>query len=200
MEQEVWGLFPSEIEYKKYLGIFTAEYGLPVKKKRLAISFWDPNINNEIDTRIRVTDGKAELVQKCGAWENQTEIHMEEIDIPLPSDTQYLFNMYRVLRNNLPLTKSPFTTQYHNSLFLSPSFELKLTIQHGKKTRYSFEIEKLDDKIDLFVLARENGLEEYLLRTDLAFWNKWAEEMDVHTDDLSEDELKALIEQYLNYA
>ncbi len=64
-EHEVLG----ELEVSKYNSLieqFTLLYGNPKLKKRLAISFWDPAINKNVDTRIRITNGKAEIMQKTG--------------------------------------------------------------------------------------------------------------------------------------
>lgn len=199
MEQEIWGLFPDHQTYTHHLTQLIDQFGEPVRTRRLAISFWDPGVDKNIDTRIRITDGVAELMQKRGAWEDQDEIHMEEIPVPLPSDVDYLHNMYRILRNNLPLTKSPFVIQYDNSLFFTEHFEIKLSEMHGRETRHTFEIERLmdDTTVSLQEYAQELRLEPYITQTTVAFWDVWAQEMDVHTDDLTDEQLRQMITNHL---
>ncbi len=198
MEQEIWGIFPDHQTYTHHLVQFTHQFDEPTHMRRLAISFWDPSIDKDTDTRIRITNGTAELMQKCGAWEDQDEIHMEEIHVPLPSDVDYLYNMYRILRNNLPLTKSPFITEYSNSIFLTDHFEIKLSEQHGKQIRYTFEIERLaDTAVNLQQHAQELGLDQYITKTTVAFWDTWAQEMDIYTDDLTDQQLRQMIGHHL---
>jgi hypothetical protein len=197
MEHEVWGLFPDQETFESYLSKFIKQYGEPKEKSRLSISFWDPNVENDVDTRIRITNGDAELMQKVGKWQKQDRLQMQEIDIPLPNDVDFIFNMYRVLRNNIPLTTSPKIIQYRNKLFDTGDYEIKLSEQHGNTTKYTFEVECMNDGEHLLEFVDEINLKQYILKTDPDFWVKWDKEVNLFTDELEEEELKKIIKDYL---
>jgi len=80
-EVEIWGIIPAKL-FPTIKARITKLLGKPVLKRRLSIEISDWN-NKHLDTRIRITDGCCELVQKVGAWDNNQK---EEIAIPLASN------------------------------------------------------------------------------------------------------------------
>ena len=62
----------TEKEYKRSVSFLTKKYGKPKLRKR--VSLQSDNYDQEnIDTRIRITNGKVELMQKIGDWKNITK-------------------------------------------------------------------------------------------------------------------------------
>src|SRR3989304_8111989 len=114
IEQEAWGLL-TKSQFNQYLAQFTKKFGKSKHQKRLSFSFWDHRYN-EIDTRIRITNGKAEIVQKIGQWENVTQWERMERIVKLPRDAQQIFNAFKIFRQLLPASESCNIMQYDNYL------------------------------------------------------------------------------------
>jgi hypothetical protein len=194
-EKEIWGVL-TEQTYNEIQTKAIKDFGKGKPKKRLAISYWNPEYNKDLDTRIRVTNGLAEVVQKFGEWENVEIVNLREITIPINNDIETIMNMHIVLDNAHP--KAPRQiTQFENEVFIFNSVELKLTKQLGKVTKYTFELELLDNNLDLLKIAQEYSLRDKITQTNVAFWEKWNKEVNVLSDEISLDGLRKLVEKYL---
>lgn len=195
IEEESWGVL-TRSQLGEFLGKFTKLFGKPRHSKRLSLSFWDHN-RNEIDTRIRITDGKAEIMQKVGdIGESKHRIRSEQ-KIDLPSDTEEIFNAYQILRALVQGDGSCFIYQYDNYIFDNSDFEIKLTHQIGKTDKYNFEVEIHNKELKLTETLKKLGLFDLVTITDSKFWDKWNEELNLKDIDLSMDEIKDIIKKYL---
>ncbi len=193
-EEESWGrLTPGQFE--DFLTRFTDRFGAPVKSRRLAFSFWDHS-RNDVDTRIRITDGKAEIMQKVGSWEKNRKWSRSEQKVSLTANTEEIFNAYQILRVLIPGEKACYIAQYENFIFQKPEFELKLTRQTGKTDRYNFEVEAKNKETDLNKVLSDLGLADLVTETDADFWHQWNRELNLNDDDLTEEEIKGLINEY----
>lgn len=195
MEEEVWGVLTKD-EFGKFLGEFTRRFGKPVYSKRLTFSFWDHRRNN-IDTRIRVTNGKAEIMQKVGKWEGSQIRSRSEQSVKLDSDLEVVFGAYKVLRVLIPGEDQCYIYQTEDYIFRKNNFEIKITHQTGKTDKYLFEVEAIAKKVDLKKVVRDLELTDLVRVTDEEFWNKWNEELNLKDNDINEDKLKNLINEYL---
>lgn len=195
MEEEVWGVLAKD-EFGKFLGEFTSRFGKPVCSKRLTFSFWDHRRNN-IDTRIRVTNGKAEIMQKVGKWEGSQIRSRSEQSVKLDSDLEVVFGAYKVLRVLIPGEDQCYIYQTEDYIFRQNKFEVKITHQTGKTDKYLFEVEGLAKKVDLKRVVEELKLTGLVRATDEHFWNTWNEELNLRDNDVREDQIKSLIKQYL---
>ena len=115
-EYEVWGLLTKK-QFIRFLAIFRRCFGQPRRAKRLAISFWNPIRNKNLDTRIRITNKKAEIVQKFGQWENTKKSRLTELVLSLPSDPKSVYLTYRILDNQIGKAYPYSFLQYENYLF-----------------------------------------------------------------------------------
>lgn len=194
-ELEAWGLLTKK-QFEKLLRLFTKRFGKPQKAKRLAISFWNPKKNKNLDTRLRVTDKKAEIVQKFGDWENAQKWSFTELALPLPSDYKKAYLAYQILDNQTGKAFPYSFIQYESYLFRKPKFEIKLGRQFGKVSRYFFEVELLDEKSSLESILEDLGLNILVTITNVDFWKKWNREVNLTSDDLSEEKIKSLIQSY----
>ncbi len=195
VEEESWGLLTKE-QFESFLAEFTKKYGAPVHSKRLSFSFWDHN-RNEIDTRIRITDGKSEVMQKVGGIGDQKVRVRTERRISLTSTVEDIFNTYKIFRVLIPGDDSCFIYQHDNYIFKLPDFEIKLTHQLGKTDKYNFEVEVDTSKQDLNQLLVELDLSDKVTLTNAEFWDKWNEELNLKDIDLEEDKIKEIIQQYV---
>ena len=208
LEQEAWGEL-SKDQFEEFLRLFGERFGEPGRHRRLSISFWNHEMN-EIDTRIRITDGVAEIMQKVGQWEGVSQWDRSEIHLKLASDPQQIFNAYKILRNLLPEHEVCHFIRFDNFVFRQPDFEIKLAHQSGKSNKYNFEVEflndqaeldkhraQLDDKSDLDVILKSLGLTDLVTVTNEEFWNKWNEELNLSDMDLKEEQIIELIKEYL---
>lgn len=194
-ETESWGVLTKE-QFEKFLEEFTTRFGKPNHSKRLSFSFWDHSRDN-IDTRIRITNGKAEIMQKVGdVGEGQQRVRTEQ-RIDLPSDVGEIFNAYQIFRVLTPGDDSCYIYQHDNNIFKQPNFEIKITHQSGKTDKYSFEVEAVGDSADLNQILKDLGLNELVTKTTVEFWNKWNEDLNLRDIDLKPEQIQEIIKQYL---
>ena len=194
MEEESWGVL-TKSQFDHFVKEFTKEFGKPVHSKRLSISFWDHQ-RNEIDTRIRITDGNAEIMQKIGdIGESKHRIRSEQ-KVNLHSNIEEVFNTYQILRNLIPGNDSCYIYQYDNYIFKQDNIEIKLTHQIGKSDKFNFEVEADSKRLNKTLI--DFGLEKLVTVTNTEFWDKWNEELNLNDTDLNEEQIRNLIEKYLN--
>lgn len=184
----------SEEEYKKVLARLEKELGKPEIVKRLALQCTDYRWS-DVDTRIRITNGKAEIIQKLGDWKNYLR---DEIVISFPSDPKIIFDMYRIFRNAMKDEKvlTPIM-QYENRIFKQKGFEIKLAYQFGKRDAYNCEVEVFDSNLDPSHLARQFDIPIHLPKHTQDFWEKWNETVNLAANELSGGELLRIIKSYL---
>lgn len=188
----------SHDEYEQVLTRLQKEFGKPKIQKRLSLQS-DDYSQTDIDTRIRITDNKAELMQKVGDWKNITKGKSRtEISIPLPSDTNVIAGLYRIIRN---LMKGPkienIVMQFESFIWERMGIEIKLTHQFGKKDAYNCEIEVFDLNLDPAELAKKFNIPIHLPTQSKDFWRKWNETVNLSAKDLTDEELVGIISRYI---
>lgn len=196
IEHEVLGHIDKKL-YTKLSKQLKEQYGPPSIKKRIAISFWNPDIKN-VETRIRITNGEAELMQKVGEWENKKSFKLQEISCPIRGGVNEIYSLFLILSNLCETGIAPRIIQHKNKIYYSKDFEIKLSKQFGRSEKYLFEIEKVGER-SLQEFVNKNGLAKYIKKTDVDFWLKWNEDVNLSIDLISENALKKLITKYLRY-
>ena len=197
VEEESWGLL-TKAQFDRFLDRFTKQFGQPTCSKRLSFSFWDHN-RNQIDTRIKVTDGRAEIMQKVGVWEKTTKWARTEQRVSLPSDTTEIFNVYQILRVLIPGNDDCHILQLENFLFKQPGFEIKLTHQYGKTDKYNFEVEADSSETNLTQVLKDLELVKLVTVTNTEFWDKWNEKLNFRDIELDTKQIQDLIKRHLAY-
>jgi hypothetical protein len=195
LEKEAWGLL-TEQQLGEFLTKFEKQFGKPKRERRLSISFWNHE-HNDIDTRIRIINGKAEIVQKIGRWDNITKWERKEYRFGLVAHPEEVFNAYRVLRQLLPAHEPCQILQFENYLFKRSGFEIKLSRQTGKTEKYNFEVEVTDEKADLGAVLDDLGLQKLVTVTDVEFWDQWNQELNLNDKEVGEEKIRKLIKEYL---
>lgn len=185
-------------EYEQVLTRFKNEFGELKIQKRLSMQSDDYG-QTDIDTRIRITNGRVELMQKVGDWKNITQGKSRtEISIPLLSDADVVAGLYRIIRN---LMKGPkienFVMQFESFIWESEGIEIKLTHQFGKSDAYNCEFEVFDDLHKPEELMREYNVPINLPTQTEDFWRKWNKKVNLNADELSDEELLEIIKKYL---
>jgi len=181
-------------EFERTLSSLTQKLGKPKKKKRLGIDCSDYS-RQDIDNRIRITDGQVELMQKVGGWndEKRQELRLEVEDSP-----EMAVMAYKIIRNLLTGDKvETCLIQNENYIFETKDFEIKLTRQIGKKEVYNYEVEVKDHGLSPREVARKMGLPDKkpVVHTP-EFWSRWNGEVNLRIDDLSDDELLGIIRKF----
>lgn len=194
-EKESWGLL-TKSEFFEFLSKFKKKFGKSKKYKRLGISFWDPSTNKHLDTRIRITNGKPQIMQKIGKWENRSELDFKEILIDLDKNPEQVFRAYLILSNIIGKRKNCRFIQHENYIFNTTDFEIKLGKQFGKSVKYIFEIEAKNNKVNLESKLKELNLSRHVLKTDVEFWDSWNKEVNLTGEELNEKQILKLIESY----
>lgn len=193
-ETEIWGELTAQ-QFQIKLTEFSDKFGKPLLSKRLALQA-DHFKRHDLDTRIRITDGQTELVQKVGSWEATTR---SEIHVKLDLDANGILNLYQLLINQLPLKhRQTNLIQYSNYIFNTSDYEIKLGEQSGKQTVYHYELEAKTSAANLENKRLELGLPESLRQSDEAFWTAWNQRVNLNYDDLSKQQLIELIQKYLS--
>lgn len=197
LEEEVFGVL-TDIQYKKFMAKFEKEFGPAKTKKRITISYWDPEVDKNFDPKLRVTNGKAELMVKHGEWENLEIQKINETNFDIASTLENVMSCLDFLELSYCTENTPNVQQYDNYIWETETFELKLGKQFNNvNTKYIFEVEILDKSKSLNKIVKELGLSEHTLKTDLAFWDVWNKEVNLRYKDLSEGERRELIEEYI---
>lgn len=203
LEQEVLGELTLD-QYNHYFNIFTQKFGQPQKQTRLSISFWDKQ-KNEIDTRIRITNGQAEIMQKVGQWEGENQLLRTETSLILPSDADQILAAFKILDNVAGDNRSYHYSRHENYIFncqidiqgQTHQVEIKLCHQFGQTDKYEFEVEVSGDQTDLQAVLDQLNLTNLVLVTDEAFWDKWNDQLNNRYQHMSDQQIKQLIQQYL---
>ena len=184
----------SKEEYGAVLSRLIKEFGEPEVVKRLSLQSTDYRWA-DVDTRIRITNGEAELIQKVGDWKKQNR---HEIIVPLPSESRIIFNAYKIFMNVMR-DKEVLTPiiQLENKLFKTKDFEIKLTYQFGKKPAYNCEVEVFDLDLEPEDLAKKYDIPIHLPTQTQDFWKKWNEKVNLNADGLTDEKLLEIIKKYL---
>lgn len=190
-EDEIFGVLEKKVFDDLKLSL-ESSFGKPHNKKRIGLGLFDRG-NKEVDTRIRINDGVAELVQKVGQWENVEVISQKEITMVLNQTPDEVFNCFLILKNIAKPYCPIKVISLHNLIYRNEKVEVKLTHQYGKSDRYTFEIELIDQDVNLIEVAKELGMARYIIKTDEAYWNKWDKEVNYTTEELSDEEILEII-------
>lgn len=188
----------SKNEYKRVLTRLKRVFGEPKVQKRLSLQSDDYG-QTDIDTRIRITNGKAELMQKVGDWRNITKGKSRtEISIPLPNDADVVAGLYRIVRNlmNGPKIEN-IVMQFESFIWEDNGVEIKLTHQFGKSDAYNCEVEVFNDSHEFENLMKDLSIPIHLPRQTENFWRKWNKKVNLFADTLSNEELSEIIQKYL---
>lgn len=136
-------------------------------------------------------------MQKVGdVGEGQKRVRSEQ-RIVLKSDLNEIFNAYKILRILMPGDDSCYIYQHDNYIFKQPNFEIKITHQNGKTDKYNFEVETVGKNVDLNQILNDLGLLDLVTTTNVDFWNKWNEELNLKDNDLNQKQIQNLISEYL---
>lgn len=188
----------SKSEYEDVKQYLRSKLGKPMVQKRLSLQSDDYG-QTDIDTRIRITDGKSELMQKVGDWKNITKGKSRtEISIALPSDADVIAGLYRIIRN---LMRGPkienIIMQFESFIWKKEGFEIKLTHQFGKSDAYNCEVEVFGDSHNPNDLMEKYNIPIYLPTQTSDFWRKWNEKVNLNADELFDKKLLEIIKKYL---
>lgn len=193
-EKELLTILSKE-EYEDVLSRMVQEFGEPEIVRRLSLQSTDYRWS-DVDTRIRITNGKAEIIQKVGDWKNQNR---NEITVPLPSDPKVIFDMYKIfinaMRDREVLTP---IMQYENRLFKGNDFEIKLTHQFGRSDAYNCEVEVFGHLLEPEDLAKKYNIPIHPPAQTQDFWKKWNEAVNLSATELSDAELLKIVSDYIN--
>lgn len=188
----------SEEEYKVLLKSLQKEFGEPEIVSRLSLQS-DNYDQVDIDTRIRITNGKAELMQKIGDWKNITKGKpRSEITIPLQSDAEVIFKLYKIIRNFVKgKSVENIIMQFKSRVWREKGFEVKLTHQSGKSNAYNCEVEVFDKSLKPEDLMHKYDIPVHLPTQTPDFWRKWNETVNLSANKLTDEELLKIIKKYL---
>ena len=195
IEEEIWGILTKE-QFGYFLSEFTRRFGNPVKSRRLSFSFWD-HTRNQIDIRIRITNGNPEIMLKVGTWEDTDAWVRSEQRINLQADSDEVFTAYQILRTLIPGEDDCYIYQSTSYIFKTLDFEIKLTHQSGKSDKYPFEVEKVTPAVDLNKILIDLNLSDKVTVTDTEFWDKWNQELNLKDKELNKEQIIDLIKKYL---
>jgi hypothetical protein len=194
IEREIW----SETDFETYtskIEEFTTKFGEPKQVKRLALRFGPDNAHH-VNTRIRITNGDAKIMQKVHSLERNRATE-REIDIPNDAESIVsLFKTYRTILQQFDHTHC-YLLRFDNAIFELEDVEIKLTHQFGNEDVYSFEVEALNKEVDVAAKCEELGLQPRKEIQDDAFWTAYNKRVNIDVMDWGDEELIRMIEGYL---
>lgn len=199
IEDEVIGEINKEIFLKKKEE-FTRMFGVPVVKKRLGLMVFDRN-NPNVDTRIRITNGSAEIMQKVLQNEDgQGHSNKQEIPIKIENSVEAVFNSFlafsNLLKERYPQRLIRLLVQTENYIWNLPDYELKLSYQFGKNDYYTYEIEVMNSHCDLLKIQTELGLSPIENHASPERKLYRVTQVDLNADEITESEIKDVILGY----
>ena len=185
-------------EYETILSRLRKELGKPKIQKRLSLQSEDYT-QTDIDTRIRITNGKAELMQKVGDWKNITKGKSRtEISIPLPGDVNMIAGLYGIIRRLMQGTRiENIIMQFESFIWEREGIEIKLTHQFGKGDGYNCEVEVFVNLHKPEDIMKEFGIPIHLPTQTKDFWRKWNESVNLNANELSDEDLQEIVKKYL---
>jgi hypothetical protein len=195
IEKELWGTMPFD-KYNTKVELFTKEFGEPRKSKRLALRF-GPNERMYINTRIRITDGDAKLMQKVHERDESTA---DENELDIPNNSDYIINLfktYKVLLQDFENTHFRLI-RFENLIFDTKDYEIKLTHQFGNDEIYSFEVEAKTEDADIKGFCEKYDLIPDPNANSDEFWVEYNKRVNVDVANWSNDQLREVIEEYLD--
>ncbi len=199
LEKEVIGEINKDIFTSKK-SEFINKFGNPVIKRRLGMMVFDRN-NPQVDTRVRVTNGKAEIMQKV-IQSDDGHGHSEklEISIKIPDNVEAAFDAFKTYRNLLAKNYSEklilLLVQTENFIWSTKDFELKLSYQFGKNDYFTFEIEALSEGCDVRETQKSLGLAPIENHASPERKIFRATQVDLDASKMSDQEVKAVIGHY----
>jgi hypothetical protein len=160
-ELELRGYIQKE-DFDKLIQYFTRLFGeKPVEKKRLSIGYGDYD-DLTIETKIRITNGKVDVTQKVGGF---NDANREEIESNLSFEsTEDVYNLHLSCENLIRKVENPMfiLIQHENYIFRDDHTELKLFRQFTEANEFfAFEIESLNEDTD------EASLREFVAEHNL---------------------------------
>ena len=194
IEREIW----SEMDFRTYNAKkeeFTQNFGKPKVVKRLAFRF-GPDNAHYINTRIRITNGDAKIMQKV---HNVDRNSATERELDIPNDRDYivsLFNTYRTILLQFEQTHC-YLLRFESITFEHEDVEIKLTHQFGNENVYSFEVEALADDVDISKKCEELGLIPRDNKLDDDFWKAYNKRVNVDVMLWEDEKLDEILKQYL---
>lgn len=198
IEKEIRG-FIEKGEFEFTIERFAALLGSPKESKRVSLAIADYD-NLTLETKIRITNGKAEVVQKVGEF---TATDREEITIKLENlDSEALVDLFKTYKNFLNDKVNPMLTliQHENYVFKNDRVEVKLFRQFGNDEFFAFEVEALvemdDSELDTFCL--ENGLIVDPEYNNYDSIQKRNSKVNINLGNLDSKELKSILDKYLD--
>lgn len=194
IETEILSLLTKR-EFNKKLKEFTSQFGKPVFQKRASISL--SSYETQIDTRIKITNGKVHIVQKTGG-EFSNLLQRQEINIDLNLDIDNLLSLVRMIQN-IGKNQKGFTShlqQFENSLFKIPKGEIKMYHQFGKTDLYGFELE-VEEDVDIYKKMKELGLKLDGIPRTHKYWRNYDKTVNFDCLMMSDKKMKSILEKYL---
>lgn len=204
-EIEVWSEMSKEI-FDIKLHEFTERFGEPQKKKRMAFRFGF-NDFYKINTRIRMTNGYPEIMQKTG--DVPDAMMRTEIDYPLEKDAQKILDVTNFFKKILMCRFEEihfFLLQFDNYVWRTQDFEVKISYQLGNEAIYHFEVEMMANKGQsaeenehrLQTVCDDLGLEADFSVRDNDFWEAYNKRANIDVRDWSDEQLLEVINSYLD--
>ena len=192
-EKEIWSIL-SKNDYEKFLEVLKSTGLVPKQTKRLAIQATD-YYRKDLDTRIRITNGIPEIMQKKGGWNDDIR---NEIAIPLAPDSHIVLSAYKMIRNLL--TGENIETaiiQTENTIFNNKEYEIKLTHQTGKVDVYNYEVEVYNHDLDPMEIITKFEMPVNSPNKTPEFWKEWNSKVNLSADLLTDEQLLEIIKSYL---
>ena len=188
----------SEKEYKKVVAFLKKELGEPRLQKRLSLQS-DDFLREDLDTRIRITNGRVELMQKVGDWKNITKgKSREERSISLPADPKVILDLFKMLVNiNSGKLAENVIMQFESLIWKTDALEFKLTHHFGGSDAYSAEVEVIDRSLRPNDVAHDYQIPVHLPMKNIDFWREWNKKVNLSADSLSGRVLLKIIRNYL---
>lgn len=186
--------------FERYINKFTGELGEPEIHRR--VSFMVLQRGKPLDNRIKITNGKARIVQKLRTPANSSGHRVnEEVEIDIPDNLESVKNSINLFTNFYmvyEIETLSLVVQHENYIWANDEFELKIAKQFGKQDLYLYEIETFSNK------TPEEIQEKLEIKADFDSFSPERQalrrgDVDIPFSELSDSQLDEMILKYLSY-
>lgn len=194
-ELEIRGFIP-ESQFEKIKSKLTEEFGQPRMKHRLSFVTGD-YIHRNLETRLRITNGKFDIAQKVG---DVGAVSRQEYEMRFDLPADHILFLFRTAQRLAEQSNDHYAIvlQHENYIFENDEIEVKLYKQFGKEYFYGFEIESKQGDME----SIDNFSKKYDLKPGEDYDSdsvirKRNTEVNIPADEIGDEQLRDLIKQYL---
>lgn len=194
-ELETRGFIP-EGDFNTVKESLSRDFGEAVIKRRLSFVTGD-YLHRNLETRLRITNGKFDIAQKVG---DIGAVSRQEYESRFDLPAEQILFLFRTVQRLSEQSQDHYAVvmQHENYIFENDQTEVKIYKQFGKEYFYGFEIESKQGDVNLIrTLEKKYNLQSGEVYDSDIEVRKRNVQINIPAQELGDQQLLELINQYL---